>query len=131
MKIGELSALAGVPIDTIRFYERIHLLPTCIRDSSNYRNYSQKHVELLLFIKSCKALNMALDEISLLVSLREEPSVNCEQVNLVIDKHLAGVQAQLAELTCLHLQLLALKQCCRSVTDTDSCGIIKELSGAV
>ncbi|MEX1056581.1 MAG: MerR family transcriptional regulator, partial [Natronospirillum sp.] len=73
MKIGELATLSGLAVETIRYYEKIALLPVPSRDNSGYRRYQPPHLERLLFIKRCRNLDMAQDEIRELLRLVEQP----------------------------------------------------------
>lgn len=66
MKIGELAKATGTAIETIRFYEREELLPVTPRSEGNYRIYGAVHTERLAFIRHCRSLDMALDEIGVL-----------------------------------------------------------------
>ena len=63
MKIGKVSGHASVPVETIRYYEKIGLLPKPDRDASGYRAYRNAHLNRLLFIKRCRNLDMTQDEI--------------------------------------------------------------------
>ena len=67
MKIGELAVATATQIETIRFYEREGLIPTPGRSTGNYRVYEASHVQRLIFIRRCRGLDMALDEIRTLL----------------------------------------------------------------
>jgi DNA-binding transcriptional MerR regulator len=58
--MGELSKAAGCNVETVRYYERIGLLPAPDRTQSGYRSYSEEHLERLQFIRHCRALQMSL-----------------------------------------------------------------------
>ena len=107
MKIGDLSAQSGTPVETIRFYEREGLLPKPSRTTSNYRIYEGPHVERLAFIRHCRSLDMALDEIRALLALQAAPNESCEAVNNVLDEHIEHVAQRIRELTALKKQLVA------------------------
>ena len=64
MTIGELARKTGCGIETIRYYEHEGLLPKPARTSGNFRRYGQEHAELLSFIRHCRPLDMALNEIN-------------------------------------------------------------------
>src|ERR1051326_9573296 len=66
MTIGELARATGCGIETIRYYEHEGLLPRPGRTSGNFRRYGQEHAELLSFIRHCRSLDMALNEIRIL-----------------------------------------------------------------
>ena len=69
MKIGELARAAGVPIDTVRYYERQGLLPLPARTASGYRQYGHDDAARLRFVRRAKALGFTLEEIRELLSL--------------------------------------------------------------
>ncbi len=71
MKIGELSAKAGVNVQTIRFYEREKLLRIPLRTQSGYRTFSKADLERVLFIKDSQRLGFALKEIKELLKIHE------------------------------------------------------------
>ena len=73
MKIGELAAASDTSVETIRYYEREQLLPEPARSASNYRLYTQAHVERLAFIRHCRALDMPLNDIRQLIALLGNP----------------------------------------------------------
>jgi Cd(II)/Pb(II)-responsive transcriptional regulator len=133
MKIGELAKATDCQVETIRYYEREQLLPPPARSDGNYRLYTQAHVERLTFIRNCRTLDMTLDEIRSLLTLRDSPQDQCESVNVLIDEHIHHVRARIDGLVALQSQLLELRQRCGTVGDNDQCGILQrlEVNGAV
>lgn len=77
MKIGELSKASATSIESIRFYERAGLIPEPARTAGNYRIYGAAHVQRLAFIRRCRALDMALDEIRVLLGFKDAPYAQC------------------------------------------------------
>lgn len=128
MKIGDLARLSGIPVETIRFYEREGLLPAPARTASNYRVYDGNHVERLAFIRHCRTLDMALDEIRVLLGFKDQPEQNCGEVNRVLDEHIAHVTQRIMELELLCAQLLTLRSQCGDAQDAAHCGILQGLS---
>lgn len=128
MKIGELAQMTGTPIETIRFYEREKLLPDAERTSGNYRIYRTEHAERLAFIRHCRSLDMALDEIRVLLSFKDAPLDNCSGVNEVLDEHIGHVALRIRELRSLEKQLKSLRQQCTEVHAARDCGILRKLS---
>ena len=63
MRIGELSKLSGVAVETIRFYENEGLIPKAARSMNNYRSYTEGHLKRLQFIRHCRSLDMSLEDI--------------------------------------------------------------------
>ncbi|MBX9906261.1 MAG: Cd(II)/Pb(II)-responsive transcriptional regulator [Burkholderiales bacterium] len=128
MKIGELSNITGTPIETIRYYEREGLLAAPARTEGNFRIYLDAHAERLSFIRHCRSLDMALDEIRALAHFKDAPTENCDNVNKLLDAHIGHVAARIRELHALKKQLKSLRERCREVRDAAHCGILNELS---
>ena len=128
MKIGELAGRTDCPVETIRYYERIGLLAPPQRSANNYRTYGERHAERLQFIRHCRALDMGLDEIRLLLGARDQPDSDCTDVNAVLDRHIERVADKIAELAALERQLKQLRGCCVSTQASHACGILHALS---
>lgn len=128
MKIGELSALTGCNIETIRFYEREGLLPAPARSENNYRRYNASHVERLIFIRHCRSLDMGLDDIRTLMKIRDRPEESCSDVNALLDNRIEHVARRIKELQSLQAQLVNLRwQCCKEGLSKE-CAILQELA---
>lgn len=130
MKIGELAQATHTPAATIRFYEREGLMPAASRSPANYRHYGPAHVQRLALIRRCRGLDMSLDEVRALLALWDEPAAPCDEVNRVLDAHLAHVQARLRELRALQQELQALRQRCQAPESAGACGILRGLTEA-
>ena len=128
MKIGELAAQAHTQIETIRYYERDGLLEKTTRNESNYRVYSNDHIERLSFIRHCRGLDMTLAEIRVLLKFKDAPTDNCGEVNELLDKHIGHVAQRVKELRLLEKQLKALRLACSETTNAAHCGILNELT---
>ncbi|HEX3139162.1 MAG TPA: Cd(II)/Pb(II)-responsive transcriptional regulator [Rhizobacter sp.] len=128
MKIGELAQLTGTPIETIRFYEREKLIPDAARTSGNYRIYGNEHADRLAFIRHCRSLDMALDEIRTLLSFKDSPQDNCAGVNELLDEHIGHVAQRIRELRSLEKQLKQLREQCTEASASRDCGILRKLS---
>jgi Cd(II)/Pb(II)-responsive transcriptional regulator len=133
MKIGALAKATDCQVETIRYYEREHLLPAPSRTEGNYRQYTQAHVERLTFIRNCRTLDMTLDEIRALLALRDDGSAACAEVNSLVDEHIDHVRARINGLLALEAQLIALRERCQATDSTANCGILErlEVNGAV
>ncbi len=129
LTIGALAQRLQCQTETIRFYEREGLLPPPARSGGNYRLYGKLHLERLGFIRRCRTLDMTLDEIRVLLQLRDKPADNCAEVNAVLDEHIQHVTDRIAELRTLQGQLRSLRQLCAS-TGVQGCGILQELARA-
>jgi len=105
MQIKEFSAACGLSPHTLRYYEKIGLLPTVGRSGSNHRRYTEEDLRWIEFIKRLKATNMPLAEIQRYAVLRQQgPGTEAARMQLLIDhaRKLEQVIAQKQE----HLQIL-------------------------
>jgi len=128
MKIGELARVTGTPVETIRYYEREGLLAAPPRTEGNFRIYDESHLERLSFIRHCRSLDMALDEVRILLRFKDAPAENCGDVNTLLDAHIGHVTARISELRALERQLKSLRERCNEARDAAHCGILNELS---
>lgn len=128
MKIGELAQATGTLVQTIRFYEREDLLPAASRTESNYRVYGDEHAERLRFIRHCRALDMTLDEVRVLLRFKDAPGDNCSGVNELLDQHIGHVAQRIRELRALEKQLKTLREQCVEANTAGGCKILKKLS---
>lgn len=131
MKIGEISRITGIPVETVRYYEKIGLLPEPAREASGYRRYQQHHVERLLFVKRCRNLDMAQDEIRELVRLAEQPGADCGEVDALLAQHLRHVRDRRQELAQLEKTLERLQQACSEKTTVSECRILDGLTAGL
>lgn len=131
LKIGELARRTDCKVVTIRYYEREGLLPTPARSRGNYRRYNDGHVERLSFIRHCRSLDMTLDEIRILLRFRDTPEEICSDVNVLLDRHIAQVDARITHLMILNNQLRELRHLCSEGRAARDCGILKGLAHPV
>lgn len=127
MRIGELAKLANCDIETIRYYEKEGLLQEPPRTGNGYRDYQEDHVERLQFIRHCRSLQMSLAEIAVLLQLKQQPSAGCKQVDAMLEQQIDRIQTQLAALTSLKAQLVALRHNCQTPRSIEECGILHSL----
>lgn len=129
MKIGELARTAGVDVETIRYYERIKLMPVPKRQRNGYRAYSERHVEQLAFIRHCRALDMRLPDIRRLLDFIAQPADRI-WVDRALNVYLDRQRARLRSLRALEKQLTALRAQCALANRRRGCGIHHELVAA-
>lgn len=130
MRIGELAQASGTPIETIRFYERQGLIAAPERTGGNYRIYTQAHVDRLGFIRQCRNLDMALDEVRVLLRFKDAPQEDCGEVNALLDEHIGHVAHRIHELRGLERQLRALRAQCDAPHAAKDCGILQGIDVA-
>ena len=99
MKISEAAAASGCHLETIRYYERIGLLPSPERTASGYRAYTAGDIDRLRFIARGRDLGLSLEEIRSLLQLSDgEQRLSCSDVDRVARAHLADIHARMADL---------------------------------
>jgi len=130
MRIGELGKSAGVDVETIRYYEKIGLLPPPGRRDNGYRAYGPAHVETLAFIRHCRALDIPLVDIRRLLDFVAHPESDCSDIDRLIDAQLSRVRARLHSMQMLERQLSALRGRCGTSHLAGDCGILHELVAA-
>lgn len=128
MKIGELAKITNCSIQAIRYYEKEKLLHSIQRSEGNFRLYNEAAVEQLGFIKLCRNLNLSLSEIRQLIALKRSPNAQCDEVNLMMEKHIHQVETRISELIQLREQLVSLRDCCTDERTVEHCGILKSLT---
>ncbi len=127
IRIGELAEISGCQVVTIRYYEKEGLLPLPDRTKSNYRLYNENDVERLHFIRRCRMHGMTLSEIRQLLAFKDNPTVSCDWINTLVEKHIAKVEQQIASLKHLKKHLQALLHQCQGGRH-EECGIIATLT---
>lgn len=98
LTIGELSKLTGVNIETIRYYERIKMLPLPPRTTGGRRIYDPTHLRILSFIRRSRELGFSLNEIRALVRLGGPEKASCRQVREIAAHHLDDIRAKIIDL---------------------------------
>lgn len=127
MKIGELAAQTGCPVQTIRFYEAEGLLQLPERGINNYREYGQAHLDRLFFVQRCRSLDMAHEEIRALLRLQDDPGKPCDEVNELLEEHARHVNVRIAELKALKRQIQDIRDACAGGSCIGECGALGSL----
>ncbi len=112
LPIGELSRLSGVNIETIRYYERVKMLPPPPRTASGRRIYGSTDLRTLTFIRRSRELGFSLDEIRALLRLGGPERASCREVREIAAHHLEDIRAKLGDLKKLeHLLAKTVARC--------------------
>ena len=127
MNIGEAASASGVSAKMIRHYEGIGLLPPVNRTVSGYRQYSDKEVSTLRFIRHCRDLGFSLEQIGELLDLWQNRKRSSRQVKALAQAHIAELDAKLKELEEMRSTLEHLVHCCNG-DDRPDCPIIESLA---
>lgn len=96
--IGTLSKLTGCNIETIRYYERVGLLPDPPRTEGGHRLYGELHLKRLAFIRRCRGLGFTIEEIREFLELVDGKRYTCDEVHALTLDHLEDVKKKMADL---------------------------------
>ena len=125
LRIGAFAAMAGVGVETIRYYQRKGLLPEPEKPNGGIRRYGQADVARVRFVKSAQRLGFSLDEVSGLLLL--DDATHCDEARQLAEHKLADVQAKLADLKRIEAVLTTLVHDCGESPGTASCPLIAAL----
>ncbi|MBU6247404.1 MAG: heavy metal-responsive transcriptional regulator [Xanthomonadaceae bacterium] len=128
LTIGAVAKRAGVPIDTIRYYEREGLLPEPLRRASGYRSYGESAVAQLRFIRRAKELGFTLEEIRELLALSRDRQRGVTAVKKRAQQRLAAIEARIAELQRVRDGLVELVASCPGHGAPEHCPILRALN---
>jgi MerR family mercuric resistance operon transcriptional regulator len=117
--IGALSERSGVNIETIRYYERIKLLPRPPRTASGRRVFDSTDLRLLVFIRRSRELGFSLDEIRALLRLGGPEKASCREVREIAAHHLEDIRSKLSDLRKLERLLATTVSRCSGRTAPD------------
>ena len=127
MNIGEAARLSGVSAKMVRHYESLGLLPEVARTDSGYRQYGDKEVHTLRFIRRARDLGFSMAEIGELLKLWQNQRRSSSNVKKIASKHLADIDARMAEMAAMRKTLQHLVHCC-SGDERPDCPILDELA---
>lgn len=122
--IGNLADLTGCKVVTIRYYERIGMLPEPRRSAGGHRIYDSLHLERLAFIRKARELGFPLESVRGLLALSERPDNSpCAEVDSITTARLAEVRGKIGDLRALEHTLERLLSQCGHTT-VDQCRIL-------
>lgn len=125
---GELAQATGCNIETIRYYEKIGLLPDPPRTAAGYRLYTRVHVARLRFILRARELGFSMDDIRGLLGLDDGAAPTCAAVQDRTERHLADVRAKIADLKRIEAVLAETAAKCSGARVPD-CPVLQALAG--
>ena len=126
LSIGALSKATGCNIETIRYYERIGLLPKPPRTEGGHRQYGEAELMRLTFVRRSRALGFTLDEIRGLLGLVDGGAYTCGEVKAITLDHLQDIRRKIADLKRLEAVLRDMAAQCEGGTVPD-CPVIEAL----
>ncbi len=125
--IGDLAKTAATKVETIRYYEKIGLMPEAARTAGNQRAYSRSHRDRLAFIRHARELGFPLEDIRALLDITDQPETSCAEADLIARRHLEGVRSRITRLKVLEKELSRMVDQCACNTVAD-CRVIEVLA---
>ena len=126
MNIGDASALSGVSAKMIRYYEQIGLIPPAGRTHAGYRDYTEKDVHVLRFVRRARDLGFSVAEIDGLLQLWRNRRRRSADVKRIALDHIQDLQRRIADMQEMAATLQQLATCC-SGDDRPDCPILADL----
>jgi DNA-binding transcriptional MerR regulator len=127
LTIGALAKATATKPETIRYYERIGLLPAPARSGANYRSYTDDDRKRLAFIRKSRALGFTIEQVRALLRLADRHAQSCAEVDRMAREHVHTIEAKIAALVALGDELRGLIAQCRRGTISE-CRILEALS---
>ena len=110
MTVGQAAHAAGLTRKAVRLYEERGLLPPAPRTTAGYRLYDQDDVNTLTFIRRARALDLPLDDIGAILTLRRDGATPCAAVSDLLDARIVEIDKVITELQALRASLVATRQ---------------------
>lgn len=129
LPIGELAEMAGVNLETVRYYERIGLMPRPERTPGGHRNYESEHVRRLGFIRRSRELGFTIDQVRGLLQLVDGRRYTCAEIQAIAFRHIADIRHKIADLRHLEQALADLATQCKG-DQVPECPIVDALFAA-
>lgn len=126
LTIGDLGKATNTKVETVRYYERIGLLPKPPRSTGNYRSYGAVELGRLSFIRRARDLGFSLDQVRALLGLSDDRSCDCAGIDRIANEHLREVDRKIADLKALRRELKAVIDSCDGGS-VGECRIIEAL----
>lgn len=126
---GELARRTGVNAETIRYFERIGMLPAPPRTGGGHRIYDERHVRTLGFVRSARSLGFTPQEVRAILSLGGPGLAPCPEVRDIAAHHLQHVRAKIADLVEIERQLAVTIAHCSDQPDSE-CAVIDMIEGS-
>ncbi len=127
LTIGELGSATRTKVETIRYYERIGLIPKPPRTAGNYRDYGKAELDRLSFVRRARDLGFSLDQVRALLALSDNQEQDCAEIDGIARTHLEQVERKIADLKALQRELSAVLNSCKGGT-VANCRIVEALA---
>ncbi|MGL1936144.1 MAG: MerR family transcriptional regulator [Fibrobacterales bacterium] len=127
MLISETAKLAGVNVETIRYYERQGILETPLKRESGYREYTREAVALIQFVKNAQNLGFSLKEIKGLLNLKVDPSSDCGDVKQRALEKIIEIEEKIQSLEAMKSSLEIITERCSGTGPVSGCTILNAM----
>ena len=112
MRIGEIAKQSGVTVDTVRFYERVGVLPPPERRPSGYRDYASDTIERIRLTRELQAIGFTLTDVVDALAAHDAGGATCESERWRLQAVLDRVDTKLAELNALRARIVQAQEAC-------------------
>ncbi|MGY3488218.1 DNA-binding transcriptional MerR regulator [Bradyrhizobium sp. USDA 4011] len=129
LTIGQLGRATDTKIETIRYYEKIGLLPEPSRTTGNYRSYAAEHLRRLGFIRRTRELGFSIEEVRELLKLAAHGERPCEEVDQLVARHLETTERKIKALRRLRRELRDTLASCKGGRIAE-CRVVQALAPA-
>lgn len=127
--VGHLARAAGINLETVRYYERVGLLPKPPRSASGYRLFPPDTVRRLRFIGRAQELGFSLREIRELLALRASPRTPSAEIRQRAEKKILDIEGKIRTLDAMSKTLQKLTKSCAGCGPASECPILESLDG--
>jgi DNA-binding transcriptional MerR regulator len=130
LTIGQLGKATATKIETIRYYEKIGLLPTPHRTAGNYRSYAGEHLSRLAFIRRARELGFSIEDVRELLELAGHRDQACVGIDQIVARHLDTTERKIEALKRLRRELRDTLASCNGGRVAE-CRVVQALSPAI
>lgn len=130
LSIGKAANELGLSAHTLRYYEKIGLIPAIGKDKSGRRRYDEHDIARIQFIKRAQKMQFSLDEIKQLLNIKSSEETDKLQVQILVKDKLAKIQESITDLTHLKQDLSQLLMACEQSEPDQDCPIIQGINVA-
>jgi DNA-binding transcriptional MerR regulator len=130
LTIGALAKACDVSTPTIRYYEKIDLMPKADRTRSDQRRYGAGDVQRLTFIRRCRAFGFSTQQVRSLVAVPDGSTTNCNTSQAIAQDHIENIRAKITDLRALEDELMGVISACQSTCGDQEnivCGAFSEM----
>ena len=127
LTIGSLAKLAGVPLTTVRFYERANVVRPVSRTAANYRLYPPDAIARIRFTRRAQELGFTLREVKELLALRSDGAKSCRKVRVAANAKIADIQTRIRSLQRISRALTRLADECETHVQGTGCPLLEYL----